>query len=155
MADPKKPTQPQKVGSVNTAPSTYKDFRTANDAAYTKQAHQFLHAYWPLESQGQFNQIHKMAMDAICNLMSAVDWSNSKAVEVQVEPLTAAVDQLMNKGVGITLDVNLLGYRSVVRLLVRSIQTELATGNYNTPGGNAISQNAAQVQKWTDQAQSA
>lgn len=136
---------------------TYQQIRAANDAEYTSQHKDMWHSYWPLENQGKFCIYHADAMAAVCVLATPgspptagpLDWTQVATASALVPAVDAAVKQTITKGIVPLSPITGLGVTFIDELLLASIQTELATGNY----GTTPSEHYAQIQKWSAQAQ--
>jgi len=145
-------------------PTTYCQMRDQASAEYLRQTH-FLSwgplapHYPPLSSYSQFCNVAKFAMNGI-QALGPIDWSTTGVgtpgvMQGAANPSRAAVLQAV-------LDVEMSGqpvrYRGftdavefVIALLMQEVQTQLATGNY----GATTAAQFAQIQIWTQQAQTA
>ncbi len=142
-------------------PTTYVQMLNQDAAAFLQQHHFFtsslLASHWfPLDSEAQFKAVHKYAMNGI-QALGAIDWSlagigavgNLQAANASRTEVLAAVLGVEYSGQPVRSNIVCDGVDFVVALLMQSVQTQLATGNY----GSTAAEQFAQIQLWAQQAQ--
>jgi hypothetical protein len=142
-------------------PTTYKEMLARNESVFLKQHHFFTSgifaSHWfPLDSEAQFDSLHKYAANALA-AQGSVDWTTvGRPGNLQVaNPLRAKVLAAVIAGeypgqetVSVLLSD---AFELVIALYLGAVQTQLATGNY----GTTPDQQYAQVQLWQNQANAA
>ena len=142
-------------------PTTYVQMVNVAASTFLQQHHFFtsalLASHWfPLDSEAQFKAVAKYAMNGIMGL-GPVDWSvagigavgNLQAPNAARSSVLAAVLGVEYSGQPVRSNIVVDGVDFVVALLMQSVQTQLATGNY----GSTIAEQFAQIQLWAQQAQ--
>lgn len=148
---------------ANVNPTTYVQMLNADAAAFLQQHHFFtsglLASHWfPLDSEAQFKNVHKYAMNGI-QALGAIDWSTAGVgtpgnLQAQNAARDTVVNEVLNveySGQPVRSPIVVDGICFTVALLMQSVQTQLATGNY----GSTAAEQFAQIQLWAQQAQTA
>jgi hypothetical protein len=148
-----------KVGAtVVVNPVTYKDIEAKDSAKFLQQHHFFTGGlfashYFPLDSEAQFESIHRFAANALAG-QGVMDWTTvgrpgnlqvSNALRAAILAAVLAGEYAGQETISAILSD---AFEFVIALFLGSVQTQLATGNY----GSTPAQNFAQVQIWQQQA---